>query len=418
MRRILGLLISLLVLAPAAQAAPRPLMTLGEHEDVALAGDRVLFTHTRGNTVEVRALPLAGGAPLTVFSVTLAAPAGFKTPDDIRLTASWQRAVLFVAYDNSISFYWDQTQVFAGTPTGDWAPVTPMRDLDHLPLAGDAYAEDGRIIAVEKFKDDGVNDYQVVSYDPARQVLDGVEEGDRLAGDLVASTVGATLRGGVHARRVIVTNRRTGQVLTDEKLIDHVQDLALRPDGTVFFTHLGRIRELTPGATSPHDLARDARYPTVSGDRLVFARPDGLRVREANGQTRAFGIPTANPGPPQADAANVLWRANGCVLVAAITDPPASEPGPGPCARAELSLVRGNRKTGRVRLRCVAAPAEGCRGAVQLRADDRAASRAQTIRLTAGESRTLRLKLTRRIGLDAQVFITPPGGKRTLLAQL
>ena len=62
MRFALAILIGLLLAAPA-HAAPRPLLELGEDEQVALAGDRVLFTHMRASSLEVRALPLAMTQP-------------------------------------------------------------------------------------------------------------------------------------------------------------------------------------------------------------------------------------------------------------------------------------------------------------------------------------------------------------------
>src|SRR5690242_7881407 len=109
MRRILACLIASLLTSSAAHAAPRPLMELAFNEDVALAGDRVLFTQTRAGTVEVRALPLAGGPAQTVFAATLSVGAA---PDFVRLTASAQRAVLWVAYDTSRGGAWDLTQIF------------------------------------------------------------------------------------------------------------------------------------------------------------------------------------------------------------------------------------------------------------------------------------------------------------------
>ena len=92
---------------------------------------------------------------------------------------------------------------------------------------------------------------------------------------------------------------------------------------------------------------------------------------EPGGRIRAFGVPTRNLEDVVTDATRVLWQANGCLLVAPVTEPAATAPGAGPCARAELELPgRPNpklRRTLHVRLRCVAAPGR-CRGTLQLRA--------------------------------------------------
>lgn len=414
---MLALLISLLIVAPGAQGAPRPLMQLGEHEQVALAGDRVLFTSTHANKLEVRALPLAGGSPQTLFTVT--APPGRRTPNHVLLTASAQRAVLFVAYGLSRDAKWEQTQIFAGTPTGGWSAVAPMGDKDHLPLASTASLEDDQIIAVEQARRDQVNDYDVVTYDPARKVLD-IPEGARLAGDLVAYSEGFTSDLGVHMQRLIVLNRRTGaRVTSDDMVGDPPVEVGLRPDGLVVLRRGVTIYMVAPGGEH-RKVADNATFPIFSGDRLVFARQDGLRVREPNGRIRAFGIPTRDPDPPLADAGNVLWRANGCVLVAAITDPPAGEPGPGPCARSEFAVVAGDYKSGRLRVRCIAGPASGCEGTVQLRANRRAASASKKVRIAPGKSQVVRLRVTRAAKrleageLDVQV--TQPGGQRRIIA--
>src|ERR1051325_130667 len=98
MRRILVFLITVLAAAPpAAHAAPPPSLDFGGDERFALAGAQALFTRTRGRTVQVQAMPLAGGPTRTVF--TLTAPPGLEPFG--QLSASAQRAVLFVTFYDS-----------------------------------------------------------------------------------------------------------------------------------------------------------------------------------------------------------------------------------------------------------------------------------------------------------------------------
>jgi hypothetical protein len=239
---------------------------------------------------------------------------------------------------------------------------------------------------------------------------------------------GSSLPLGVHAVRLRVVNRRSGQIVSDIKVAGRgVVDRILRPDGSILYARPGgTIYELAPGGKRPRVLAEDGRFPALSGDRVVFARGDGLQVLEPNGEIRAFGIPTAEPGASQADAANVLWRANGCVLVAAITDPPASDPGPGPCARTEFQLLAPKFRRGStvsVKLRCLAAPAAGCDGTLGLEVDDRSGLRGAPPRVTLapGATRTIRLELThwaqRRIarGVAPDFFVTLADGREQAL---
>jgi hypothetical protein len=93
----------------------------------------------------------------------------------------------------------------------------------------------------------------------------------------------------------------------------------------------------------------------------------------------------------------VLWSTNGCLLIAEVGDAPTGEPGPGPCARSELAVddeqqPRLARRMS-VTLTCVAAPEDGCRGTLRLRSQERLVSAPQKVRLPAGRTRTLTIRL-------------------------
>ena len=68
----------------------------------------------------------------------------------------------------------------------------------------------------------------------------------------------------------------------------------------------------------------------------------------------------------------------------------------------------------------VAGPATGCRGTVQLRANQRVASTAKAVRIPPGESRIVTVRLTRAAkrleGGEFDVGMTWPGGQRRIIS--
>ena len=139
--------------------------------------------------------------------------------------------------------------------------------------------------------------------------------------------------------------------------------------------------------------------PRFAGEHIVFIRgprAPRLRVIEPSGRVRAFGVPTTRLGDFTTDGTRVLWEANGCLLVAPVTDRDRrARPDPGPCPRSELTLgrrarTRGSARTIPVTLRCVAAP-RTCRGTFRLRAEGAASPRrggSRSPRDARGDSRS------------------------------
>ena len=154
-----------------------------------------------------------------------------------------------------------------------------------------------------------------------------------------------------------------------------------------------------------------------------------LRVLDPGGGIRAFGIPTVGVDSFLTDETRVLWEANDCLLVAAVTDAAAPEPGPGPCARSEYEHLepRATPRLGRtiaVRLRCVAGPPR-CRGTLQLRTEDgrrastprrfaipRGRVRRVVIRLAGRPLRTLRRRVASEQRVLASIEIRTDDGHR------
>ena len=119
-------------------------------------------------------------------------------------------------------------------------------------------------------------------------------------------------------------------------------------------------------------------------------------------------MPTRQFESLDADEHRVLWRANGCVLVAPVTDGASAEPGPGPCARSEVAVPGANAKPGRkivLRVRCVAAP-KRCAGTVKV---ERLGHRRFSI--PAGATRALTFKAARGAGYYGVVARTDDGSE-------
>jgi hypothetical protein len=168
----------------------------------------------------------------------------------------------------------------------------------------------------------------------------------------------------------VVQDWRTGAIRRTVDLRNPIDWIALRADGRVaVVTYEHELYDIRPGA-APRRLRPIADRVEFAGDRLVFNRLNRLRVVEPDGRHRAFGVTTITFGGFDVEGERVLWVANGCLLVASVTQRRARSIGRGPCPRSELSVVdRANPNLARtipVTLRCVAAPRR-CRGTIRLR---------------------------------------------------
>jgi hypothetical protein len=107
-----------------------------------------------------------------------------------------------------------------------------------------------------------------------------------------------------------------------------------------------------------------------AGASLVYRGPEWrLRVLDPDGRVRRFGVPSRDITGLSTDGARVLWRANGCLLLADVSEPPATAIGTGPCPLSEVELDEhidyDLARTLPVRVDCVAAP-RTCTGTARL----------------------------------------------------
>ena len=182
-------------------------------------------------------------------------------------------------------------------------------------------------------------------------------------GDLVAYPMTWTERDPhFEDRRLVVAEWRTGTPRYSIDLPDRITRLALGADGRVLATLGEDIRDALLYAVSaagvPRFVASEAFRPHFAGEHIVFERDGALRVLDPAGRTRRFGVTTRSLTAFTTDATRVLWVANGCLLVADVTETPVKSIGPGPCPRGELEIDSEDlppaiRRDLPVRLRCI-----------------------------------------------------------------
>lgn len=396
----------------AAIDRPRALARIDDDAGFALAGDAALVARARGRILVARAIPLSGAGPASdVFRFE--APEG-AVPSP-RLDASSLRAGLVVTTEDDGSSL-RAAQSFAGPATGPWEALTPLRELQRDEFFPAWNQVDGETLFTTELRGD-LREIRFVVREPGAEprevdlppeVIETV-----FAGDLVAYAV--PVKGQPsddEPRRLVVRNWRTAEQRSTAVIREGIESIDLRPDGRVVVNDDGGgLIELRDGTTQRR-LTRTGIAPAYVGDRIVFVRQaeregdERLAVVEPGGRVRAFGVPTARIQGFAVDGSRVLWRGNGCLLVADVTARAAADPGRGPCPRSELFLddyggspVLDRSRRVPLTLRCIAAAPPGCRGTVRLQFADGPAGNASAplrFRIPAGRSRRLAPRLTRR----------------------
>ena len=352
--------------ATDAAAAPQSLARISEFASFALAGDAALLARTPGRVVKVDRLPLTAGAPRTTVFRRRSAGDGASASIGASDTLA---AIAVLSADRTTGRLIGEE--FAGPPLGPLTALGPPRPLRGRRFAALYHVVDGNRLFTTEFSF-GSPSFRWVVREPGAEprtlpLPDRVKLSEA-AGDLIASGT---------ANSVIVENWRTGAEVARHAVPDVVW-LDVRADGALVTADRdGNVVERLPGA-APRVLSRRGAGPAFAGDRVVFIgriRPGvvQLQVADPDGRVRPFGVPSADLKEFTADAQRVLWRGNGCLLTAPITEPPAAAPDAGACARTEVYLpdeysprVKRDRRL-RVRVDCVAAAPPGCRGTLSLR---------------------------------------------------
>lgn len=388
-----------LAFAPQAAAAPQSLARVPEDTSFALAGDAALLSRTPGRTVRVDRLPLIAGAPRSTVFRQESAGLGASAI----VSASDQLAAIAVLSAERRTFRLIGEE-FAGPPLGPWTALGAPRKLGRTRFGPVFHDVDGnRLFTAELSL--GTPNVRWVVREPGAQ-----PRTLRTPRNAIMSAVAGDLLAYATATAVIVENWRTGAQVGRYPAPDDVRWLDLRADGALVTADGdGTIVERLPGA-APRRLTRRGVGPAFAGDRIVFiGRPSragvvSLYVAEPDGRVRPFGVPSADLTEFVSDGQRVLWRGNGCLLAAPITDPAADAPDVGACPRGEVYVpdeysrrVMRDRRV-RFRMQCIAAAPPGCRGTLTLLPAFRASRLAKPHRfhIAVGRRAHLSVPLTRR----------------------
>jgi hypothetical protein len=398
-RLLSGVLAAVLLGAAPASADQVALRDAPRAADVALSGDEVVVARTtaRGG-VRVIAIPRSGGAVRTLLAV--AAPAPDLSPD-VELSASQGVVAAIVSYDLGNR---ERIALYSGPPAGPltlrrfvrsalgrWLPVGIDADADRVLLGEVRIGRriDGRVRVLAPGAP-----LEPVAWDGP--LFEAALAGERLA--FWGARRGAS-RGGL-----FVIAPRTGAVEAFARMRPNEDvgedDVDAAPDGRAVAAVDGRLLTVAPGVP-PARFGSGFSRPRFSGPGLaaLHERPVDVRtpVIAEDGAVRAIGSPSGSLEILEADDRGAAWIANGCVHYAARDSPPPPEPPVGPCPRAEVvyeegdQVLRGRRL--RVIVKCIAAPATGCRGTALL---GKGRYGRGAFALPAGARRTISVRLTDR----------------------
>jgi hypothetical protein len=376
MRR-LALLLALLLPAPA-HAAPRAL--LRNPESAALAGDTLLFA--RGGTVFAQ--PLGGGPPTRVHA--FAVPKGAEPRID--LAASPQRAAIAFALDDDTGDF-AYTQALAGPPTGPFQALTPLVRREPGAVMPWINQVAGETVFTTELRG-GLDDAGVVARDPSPHDIP-------LPGALAAYT--ASFAGDLVAfgddRRLVVQKWRTATPSGVFDLPEPITRTAVSPGGRA-----AAITDEDELYLGRRHLASGVDGLAFAGETLVYRAGNRIRAVEPSGRVRPFGIPTKDLNAIATSGTRVLWWANGCLLLADVTEPRARAIPEGPCPRSEILLNEHDEyaleRALPVEVDCISAP-RACRGSARLLYGiDRVHAAGPRTRfvIPAGRTRAIRLRLS------------------------
>jgi hypothetical protein len=350
---------------------------------MALAGDRAYTTTLEDDVISV---PTAGG------SVSKALPASRDT--EVRqIAASSTRAALIRATGTSERVRY---QAFAGPP---FAPLEPPLVVDSPQTVPLRVQVDGDRLFTFRTVAPRTTTVTVRDPDP-HEIAFPPNANPAVAvfkGDLVAYPTTWTDRDPrFKDRRLVVANWKTGEQRYSVDLPSAVSALDLRPSGRVVATVEDTLFEVSPAGAARMIVSDRDSAGFFAGENIVFVRGGSLRVLDPSGQVRRFGVRTRTPISFATDETRVLWVANGCLLVASVTDAPVDTIGAGPCPRGELEIDYGGsyRALARdlpVRLRCITGR---CRGELRLRLEGKWLGPWQRIAVPAGRTRRILVRLT------------------------
>ena len=321
-------------------------------------------------------------------------------------------------------------QTFTGPPLGPLAPLGPLRGLTSGEfVAFDVQVAGDKLFVLEQRINPRLARVTVRDGNGASAPLTSLtlSRDDRpvFAGELVAVARRPAHPAAGKLGEVTIQNWLTGAGTRVLSLPIEVAGMDLHPDGRIVVNDVrGTIAEV--GLDSVYRfVSRSGTLPTYGGDAIVYVSGDRIQQLMVAGPDRVprpIGVPSAEIDSFATDAQRVVWSAHGCLLVADLSAPSSLQLPRGPCPRAEVALDRQVssiklRSGGRVvvPVRCIAAPARGCRGRVQLTANVRTDKRvvrarlgSAALRIAPGARKAITVRLTSRAAELVREKSTPP----------
>lgn len=376
-------LAGLLAVAPVTSAADVALRDAPRAQDVAVAGGAVLVAGAGTNRgIAVDAVALDDGSVRRVLRV----PSRSRGWDaELTLAASFEQIGLIAELSDRRGNV-REWRVYAGPPNGPVRLVRRARGERRgtwVPFVLDA---DGPRLMVTEFEWRRERVRSVIlqpGLPPARVALPGDRSAAlAIAGERVALVSSTRRDGGGAADRVTIADWRTGLAgaplaIAHAAVFDEPRPLDLAADGRVALATNGTVSLAAPGG-SLQDVAGGAfrSSPVFAGSGIAaieWGESDrrAVLIDPGSGAAQPLGERSGILERLAADADGVAWLANGCVRYAAIAGPPPTGPPRDPCPTAEVALIetasRLRGRTARVRVRCVRARGNVCRGTAIVR---------------------------------------------------
>lgn len=304
---ILGALLLLLALAPAAHAAPIELRYDPGATAVALAGpDVIVLSETPTGGTKLVATPRSGALPARRL---LELPDTGYAYDPLLLAASEQRVAAIVVTSGP-DLEWT---LFSGSPSGPPLPLERTPNPDGTAWQPVLVDVDGdRLLVVEAAPSGAI---RARVHTPATGFVDIAWGGDTRVPLAIAGPYAAALR--LPSLAVELTDLASGAVLaTARGEFGDDMRVSVAPDGRIAVPTRAGILVAAPGVPQrllPHSRGLTAPHffgPTVAA---IPARLGPLALLAADGTRSTLGRPSSAPSDIDADERGVVWLFNGCV---------------------------------------------------------------------------------------------------------
>jgi hypothetical protein len=361
---VLAALVATLLLAPSAPASTVGVLDDPDAIAVALAGPDAIVQRQTRNTFELVAVPRGGGRPQSVLTLK---PVEYTLDEPYRLAASASRVALIaemLGRDDETT----EWRVYSGPPRGPYTVIrsVPVRE-GWVPAV---VSVDGDRVLIVEGRQEPDGPIRAFLWDPVSGLVPLPWANAASVPFAIAGRYAAVL--GAAPERAAVRDLATGAEVARIPLAKRVEgpSLAVTPDGRLALANPAEgISIVAPGGAARRlGGTKGLRNVHLAGETVTAVDRRGRAVVVATGGTLgALGLPTTVFTHAAGDSAGYAWIANGCVWHAAIPITAGRKAGPCPTTEIGLYGIDASKLNGRtllVRVRCIAAPRDVCRGTV------------------------------------------------------